>query len=180
MAYSSNTGLLKCWTEVYRRAFEASGAMSRKKSQSERQEELAMDKRKLNARQKAIAEAALKGMPTKCGADAMADCLKPWKLHKQKRGPGVRFTDYIPGHAENLTYHQNHKRGRKPSVFDPSQEVDDPTNSYTICPRCKSEGPELDHADLAQCGECGLTMQLFGNRLSVWVGDWPVQAKQKT
>ncbi len=98
--------------------------------------------------------------------------MKTWKLHKQNVQYGGRYANFAPSKAENLAYHHNSRTGMKPSVFDPNQMVEDPTDSVTICPRCKSEGPALEHGDLAQC-TCGLAMQLFGNGLSCWMGVWP-------
>lgn len=96
-----------------------------------------------------------------------------WKLHKQNTAFGSRYHVFYPERSEGLLYSNNSKDTYKPSAFDPNQQVLDGTVS--ICPKCKSEGPYIDHGDLAQC-TCGLMMQKFGNCLKVWLGDWPSPA----
>ena len=73
-----------------------------------------------------------------------------------------------PSNSETIAYDAVHNIGKKPSVFAPKFTVTDSSLSFTSCPSCEDELPEMKHGTYCKCGECGLEMELFGNGLSIW------------
>ena len=67
---------------------------------------------------------------------------------------------------ESLTYHNyTIKQERK------SQYVDGLTISdgYRMrCPACGKVRADIDHGETVKCMGCGLSMQVYGNNLTIW------------
>lgn len=90
------------------------------------------------------------------------------RAHKQ-----IEWGDYeygIPGFAELHTFHHYRTSVKRPSQFAIGQTYKSETG--VNCPSCKTLLPNMEHGTYTQCGNCRLQMQLFGNGLWIWRGQW--------
>lgn len=70
--------------------------------------------------------------------------------------------------AERLSSWDYEEKAKKPSSYVSGEMVDDPENSYGVCPACRDRyQPILDHFETRIC-KCGLNMQVRGASLYIW------------